>query len=312
MPAVPPIGESTYLEPAKKHRPPLEDPSTGLRLGILLGTAVILFAIIAFRLWFLQVLSGDYYVSLANDNRVRTVVLEAPRGVIKDRDGEVLVENRAGLSVGVLPMDLRNEGDVLPKLAEILGIPYEEIAAKVNKAESRIPPRGDFGRRRLESAHGYISPKNTAWSSPASGCGSRTFVVTARTVCAHILGYVGEISETELNQERFRTLLPGAQVGKQGVEVTYDAFLRGTDGNRQVEVDATGRPKSVRDTVNPIPGNNLITTIDSQLQEAAERAVVEGIERAHADGFNDADAGVVVAMNPNTGEILAMTSYPDY
>lgn len=306
-------GVNVYLEPAKKHRPPAEDPSTGLRLGILLGTAVILFAIIAFRLWFLQVLSGDYYVSLANDNRVRTVVLEAPRGVIKDRDGEVLVENRAGLSVGVLPMDLRNEGDVLAKLAEILGIPYEEIAAKVNKARKQDPYRVVTLAEDVSEAPTVTYLKEHSLEFP--GVRVRKSYVRSYPrgpFAAHILGYVGEISETELNQERFRTLLPGAQVGKQGVEVTYDAFLRGTDGNRQVEVDATGRPKSVRDTVNPIPGNNLITTIDSQLQEAAERAVVEGIERAHADGFTDADAGVVVAMNPNTGEILAMTSYPDY
>ena len=302
-----------YLEPAKRHRPPSEDPSTGIRLGVLLGTVVVLFAIIVFRLWFLQVLSGDHYVSLANDNRVRTVSLDAPRGVIKDRDGEVLVENRAGLSVGVLPMDLKNEADVLTKLAGVLGIPYEDVKAKVDKAKLQDPYRVVVLAEDVSETPTVAYLKEHSLEFP----GVRVQKSYLRSYprgpfAAHILGYVGEISEDELNQERFRTLSAGAQVGKGGVESSYDSFLRGTDGARQIEVDAAGRPKQLLETDNPIPGNNLILTIDNQLQEAAERAIVEGIERARADSYEEADAGVVVAMDPKTGEILAMTSYPDY
>lgn len=302
-----------YLEPAKRHRPPAEDPATGVRLGVLFGTVVILFAIIAFRLWFLQVLSGDHYVSLANDNRVRTVSLEAPRGVIKDRDGEVLVENRAGLSVGVLPMDLKNEGDVLPRLAGLLGMPYEDLRAKVDKARVQDPYRVVILAEDVSETPTVAYLKEHSLEFPGVRVQKSYLRSYVRgPFAAHILGYVGEISEKELAQERFRTLSPGAQVGKSGVEASYDSFLRGTDGSRQIEVDAAGRPKRLLTTVDPIPGNNLILTIDSQLQEAAERAVAEGLERAHADGFVQADAGVVVAMDPRTGEILAMTSYPDY
>lgn len=302
-----------YLEPAKKHRPPSEDPSTGIRLGVFLGIVVVLFGIIVFRLWFLQVLSGDHYVSLANDNRVRTVSLEAPRGVVKDRDGEVLVENRAGLSVGVLPMDLKNGSDVLARLAGVLDIPYEDIKAKVDKAKQQDPYRVVVLAEDVSETPTVAYLKEHSLEFP----GVRVQKSYLRSYpcgpfAAHILGYVGEISEDELNEERFRTLSAGAQVGKGGVESSYDSFLRGIDGRRQIEVDADGRPKQLLETDNPIPGNNLILTIDSQLQEAAEQAIVEGIERAHAGDFEEADAGVVVAMDPRTGEIMAMTSYPDY
>ena len=304
-----------YLEPAKKHRPPAEDPLTRVRLGVLFAAALVLFGIIVFRLWFLQVLSGDEYVALANDNRVRSVSVAAPRGVIEDCNGQVLVKNRAGLSVGVLPTDLPDEAEaeVLPKLADALGLSLPAVEAKVAKARAEDPYRVVVLAEDVSETPTVAYLKEHSLEFP----GVRVQKSYLReypngSLAAHILGYVGEISEEELGLEKFRLLAPGDQVGKQGVESFYDSFLRGTDGSQEIEVDAAGRVKRLLDTVNPEPGNNLVLTIDAELQAAAEAAIREGVERAHADEFEDADAGVVVALDPNTGDILAITSYPDY
>ncbi len=302
-----------YLEPAKKLRAPSEDPSTGLRLGMILLGVLLLFSVLIFRLWFLQVLSGDQYVSLADDNRTRTVELEAPRGLIYDCNGKVLVGNRAGLSVGVLPMALKDEAVVIPRLASLLGMPVEDLAKKIAEAKkdpyrvtvlaedvSEIPTVAYLEEHSLEFPG--IRVEKTYL---------RDYVRPA--FAAHILGYVGEISQENMNQERFRSLPAGSIVGKEGLEYVYDSYLRGINGSRTVEVDYQGRAKRLLDTVKPTAGHNVVLTIDSTIQEVAERAIKEeGIDRARGAEYEKAAAGVVIALDPRTGEILALTSYPDY
>lgn len=283
-----------------------------MRLGVLAAVVIILFSVLGFRLWFLQVLSGDSYIQLADNNRLRTVTVEAPRGVIYDRNGVPLVENRAGLSVGVLPMDLTSEDTVLPRLAELLEMSEADVRAKVEAGRKNpyivTVLKEDVGEspvvdhlleRRLEFPGVRVEKRYV-----------REYPYRARAT--HILGHVGEISAEELELERFRTLQPAARVGKDGLESVYDNFLRGVDGERTVEVDARGRPKRELQVKQPLAGKNLVLTIDHVVQEAAEGAVAAGLERAHANGFEEAAAGVVVALNPKNGEILAMTSYPDY
>ena len=122
------------LEPAKRRRPPEDDSFLGIRIGVLLLIALVLFGVLAFRLWFLQILSGDQYVAQAKNNRVREVVVEAPRGVIYDRNGKILVENRAGLTVGLLPMNMPDPDDdpqgfhtEMAKLSLLLGVPEADL-----------------------------------------------------------------------------------------------------------------------------------------------------------------------------------------
>src|SRR5660397_32837 len=124
------------LDPVRHFRPPPADRSLGARLGVLVAVGLLLFAILGFRLWFLQILSGESYEVLAMNNRVREVEIEAARGVIYDRDGEALVENRAGLSVAILPMDLKNEAVVVRRLADVLSIPEEDIWSKLDQREN--------------------------------------------------------------------------------------------------------------------------------------------------------------------------------
>ena len=135
-----------------------------------------------------------------------------------------------------------------------------------------------------------------------------------KSLANHVLGYVGEASEKDLDDIQFAELKPGAHLGINGVERQYDSQLRGTDGKKTVEVDSAGRPKRFLENIAPKPGNNLVLTIDSELQRAAEDAIVDGIRRAHEsepEHFTNAAGGAVVALDPNTGEVLAMASYPN-
>ncbi len=134
-----------------------------------------------------------------------------------------------------------------------------------------------------------------------------------KAFATHVLGYVGEASQSEINQiTSGDPIKSGDQVGKSGVEKTYDTYLRGKAGYKTVEVDNLGRPIKFLEDVAPKPGNNLVLTIDSDLQKAAEQALVEGVKQAHTAGFKNADGGALVALDPNTGQVLAMASYPTY
>ncbi len=309
------------LEPIKRKRPTEDDSFVGMRVGVLLIITFALFGILAFRLWFLQILSGDTYVAVATNNRIREVKLEAPRGVIYDRDGKILVENRAGLNVGLLPMDMYDPEEEpeqfqaeIHGLAHILDISETDLMDAYAKAKKdpyvTYVIKEDVAEN---STVAYIKEHSQEFKGvevEASYLRQYPFGALA----THVLGYVGEASQNDLDQEQFATLKAGATVGKDGVERTYDSFLRGTDGSKQVQVDAAGRPKGVEKNVAPTPGSNLWLTVSADLQEAAENALAEGIEIAHAaePAFENAAGGAVVAMNPQNGEILAMASYPDY
>jgi len=283
-----------------------------MRLAVLAVGVLLLFGVLVSRLWFLQILSGDEFAAQANNQRLRTVLVQAPRGVIYDRDGDRLVDNRAGLSVGILPMDLRSSGTVIPRLAAVLGIPEEDIWKKLDKAGQNkyrvVTIKQDVPENPVVSyllEHGLEFPGVRVEKSYL-----REYPEEA--LATHILGYVGEASDKDLKKEQFLTLKAGAFVGKDGVEAVYDSMLRGVDGTRTVEVDAAGVPRRMIQEIQPLRGSNLVLTIDNDLQAAARAAVIDGIERARADGFVHSYAGVIVALDPRSGEVLAMTSYPDY
>jgi penicillin-binding protein 2 len=307
------------LQPAKKKRMPEDDSFIGIRVGVLLLFAFLVFGILIFRLWYLQILSGDNYVESATGNRTRTIMVEAPRGVIYDRNGEVLVDNRGGLSVGLLPMDMYDPDDdaagfqkEISSLAGVLGISVGDVL-EAYKAAQRDPYMTYVLQQDVAENTVVANLKERSGEFPGVIV-EKTYLrqYPYRALAAHLLGYVGEISEKDLDEEDFVDLKAGAHVGIDGVERTYDSYLRGTDGWKTVEVNAAGQPMEFVTDVAAQAGNNLVLTIDKDLQEAAEQAIVEGVQRAHAGGFTNADAGTVVAMDPRTGEILAMASYPDY
>src|SRR5680860_1134643 len=268
------------LDPVRHFRPPPADRSLGARLGVLVAVGLLLFAILGFRLWFLQILSGESYEVLAMNNRVREVEIEAARGVIYDRDGEPLVENRAGLSVAILPMDLKNEAVVVRRLADVLSIPEEDIWSKLDQREND-PYRGIVIKEDVPEVPVVTYLKEHSLEFPGVTIRKSYLRNYLRgQFGTHILGHVGEISPEELEREEFRTLHAGQRVGKNGVE--------------------------------PTPGRNRVLTIDADLQASVEQAIEEGLDRADAEGFKEASAAAVVALNPRNGEVLALASYPDY
>ncbi len=310
------------LQPVKKRLSSDDDSFTGMRVGVLLLIGVALFVIVAFRLWYLQILSGDTYVGFATSNRERTVTVEAPRGVIYDRDGEVMVENRAGLSVGLLAMDMP---DPLSKNAEVVAAFNAEITALSGLLGMTTPDLlAEYEKAKKSPYVTYVVqedvPEDTTVAYLKEHSEDFPGVAVDKTflrqyphgaLAAHLLGYVGLISQNDLDQTEFSQLDSGTHVGKDGVERTYDSYLRGTDGLKTVEVNSAGRPLRFTDNAPAETGYNLTLTIDSQLQQEAELAILKGIERAKKNGL-PADAGTVVALNPQNGEVLAMASFPEY
>lgn len=307
------------LEPVRKKKPIEDDSFVGIRVGVLLLFALVLFGVLGFRLWYLQILSGDEYAGSATVNRIRTITVEAPRGVIYDRNGEKLVENRGGLSIGILPMymyDPEKEaaefyGEV-SRLAELLEMPLSDLLDKYEEAK-RDPYMTYVVAEDVSEEKVVAYLKEHSHEFPGVEV-EKTYLreYPFKALAAHVLGYVGEISKSDLEREEFAGLTAGAHVGKDGVERQYDSYLRGTDGWKKVEVNAAGQPVEFIEDVPAEAGFNLVLTLDAKLQKAAEEAIVEGVQRAHQDGFVNAAGGAVVAMDPLSGEILAMASYPDY
>jgi penicillin-binding protein 2 len=247
------------LEPIRKRRAAEDDSFVGMRVGTLLIIAFVLFGVLAFRLWFLQILSGDAYVAVAKDNRIREVKVEAPRGVVYDRDGKILVENRAGLNVGLLPMDMydpKTQPELftaeIDGLAKVLDLDPNDLMAAYTKAKK--DPYVTYIKEHSLEFKGIQVEASYLRQYPFGA------------LATHVLGYVGEASQSDLDQEQFSTLRAGATVGKDGVERKYDSFLRGTDGWKTVEVNAAGQPKKVIEDFAPTPGSNLWLTINSDLQ----------------------------------------------
>ncbi len=303
----------------------VQPPSVALRVVLLAVVAVGLIGVIVFRLWFLQILSAQQYVAQANDNRLRSIAVLAPRGTILDRNGTVMVDNRPGLAVGIRPMDVpsgqldhlvkRLASELRMKPAVIrqemvrqVGVPWSQIRQGLGLQYDFVTIKQDTDRltvsyllEHTESYPGVEVRQNYLRDYPLGDLG------------AHFLGQLGEISQQELDQTRFRGYKAGDIVGQSGVEYTYDKWLRGVDGSVRVEVDASGRPKQVvPGGTLPQAGDNLQLSIDTKVQRAAENAVNYGIDLAHANSEPRADGGAAVVLDAHTGEVIAMASEPTF
>ncbi|MDI6717316.1 MAG: penicillin-binding protein 2 [Actinomycetota bacterium] len=284
------------------------------RLIILASITVVVFVVLISRLWFMQVIGGQKYVELAEGNYVRVIPIDAPRGVIYDRNGNVLVNNRPSIGVALSPQVVEKHPEIIPKLSKILGIPVSKIEEKLTERKADpLKPRVimmDVG----DQALAYIEEHNME----LPGVDVVTESIRAYsygTLGAHILGYLGEISEEEMKSLKGSgDYMLGDIVGKTGVENVYEGLLRGQKGNQQLEVNAVGRPLGVIKTQDPIPGHNLMLTIDLGIQQVAEQALEEAIESARNQPKDKtkADGAAAVVIDPQNGEILAMASYPTY
>jgi len=276
------------------------------RVALLGGGALVIFSIIFFRLWYLEVLSGDRYLAEANNNQVREVTVQAPRGEIVDRDGKLLVDNRTALALQVRTTELPRGNRVLSQelrdLGEVAGMSKAYIERQIRKQTRESPASPVTLKRDVPYDLVYYLRENQGKFPGVSV--DRVYVrqYPQGTLGAHMFGYVKEVSPEQLKEPRFEALAPGDEVGQAGVESTYDSLLRGVNGTTRVQVDASGRPTGGQLSVRrPEAGNNLRMTIDSGLQSAAEAAMA---------GFGL--PGAFVAMDVDTGEVLALGSVPTF
>ncbi len=258
--------------------------ATGIGFLVLLG-----------QLWHLQVLEGVSLRELSEKNRIRVRPAAAPRGILFDRNGIALVDNRPAFTLSLIPREMENRRTVLARLAILLKIPYAELA----EALERLPPDSFMPVRVRRGLTLEEVTRVEEWKLELPGVvvevePQRAYPTTR--FAAHLLGYVREVNEEQLRQGRSRR---GDMVGQSGLEQLLDEYLRGRDGGERIEVDALGRPGQVIRHQEPIPGAHVVTTVDRRIQEVVEQAM-----RGHA--------GAAVVMDPRTGDLLAMTSSPAF
>jgi len=278
-----------------------------LRIAIFGGFAVVLFAVLFFRLWLIQVIDGDKYLAEAKNNRTRSYRVSAPRGEILDRNGNVLVANRTSLALQVNPRKLPAEESQrrveIARLAELTHSTPSRVRRTMRK-ELKLAPAAPVTLRRDVGHYLVYYLKENQQRFPGVEV-QRVFVrdYPDGTLAAHLLGNVGEIEEEELKERRYRGLEPGDEIGQDGVEDTYDRYLRGRPGLTKVQVDALGQPTPNGRLVTqpPAPGDDLKLTIDENVQAAGEAAMAEKGLR-----------GAFITMDVHTGEIIALGSYPTF
>jgi penicillin-binding protein 2 len=305
------------IEPVRRRGPNVPvSQGLALRVAIISGVAIAMFSVIFFRLWFLQVLSGEQYVQQANANRVRDLPIAAPRGKILDREGRAIVTSETTNAVQIVPSALPPAGAprlrLYRKLGRLLNMSAAHIEALVVSQRQAVP-------------YAPVTIKTDAGVDALTVLGERQNEypgvvqqpVSIRDyphgeMAAQVLGHVGEISKGDLKLSAFRGVAQGTIVGQEGLEYYYDRYLRGEPGVRRVEVNAEGLPvpASLAPT-QPKPGHSLRLTLDLGLQEEAEKALGEAKEHAQAGG-KPAVAGAFVAMNPRNGEVLAIGSDPSF
>jgi penicillin-binding protein 2 len=262
-----------------------------------LTVGVFLFLISGF--WVLQVRDHAANSELAERNSIKTVPLRAPRGKILDRDGRVIVDNQPSSTLMLTQENLK--ADHLQAIAQALNIDLDDLRGRTKRYASRpkyvpVPIKQELSPADLTFVESHRDPQTFP---------ELEVIQTPRRlypqggVAAHVIGYVGEVSEQELNTADFAKYSQGDMVGKFGLERQYNDTLIGVDGQRRVVVDSVGRERQVLESAEATPGHNLQLTLDLDLQAVAELSI-EGTR------------GAVVALDPHTGEVLAMASRPAF
>ena len=318
-------------------------PQLAVRVATLGFLALAVFGIVFFRLWYLQVLSGDDYQRQAADNRVRLERVQAPRGQIVDRQGRTLVDNkvatvvqldperlpaaareqaaewgramavrarrpkgRRGEPLGVPPPATQDLRTRLRRLAAVLDMSPRTIQERIVRSLWLVPYARITVRTDVpETMRDYLLERPADFPGVSV---DRTFLrrYPEGRVAAQLVGSVGEISPDELEEQRFHGVTQGTVIGKGGLERTYDRYLRGIDGSTRITVDALGRPKDVAKADKPVSGRSVRLSLDLDLQRAGEESLTRAI------GATPGVAGAFVALDPRDGKVLAMGSDPTF
>jgi len=276
---------------------------------------ILIFSVLLCRLWYLQIIKGEEKYAESRSIRMRPIRITAPRGNIYDRRGELLVTSRFSHVVSVVPEDIKENPYVVRFLSQVLELSEEELfqmmeeSAKYQK-DQYVPLKRDVDPvaigQILEAKldlPGVVVEDYPVRYYPKGEWG------------AHLFGYLGEISESELAQRRGLGYRLGDEIGKMGLERTYDFELKGEEAVRIWEVDRVGQPIKVLEEKKYVPGYNLHLTIDAHLQAVAEQAIRDQIAWAQTqtnEQYNKANAGSIVVLDPRDGGILALVSYPEF
>lgn len=269
------------------------------RLNLFRIPVLLIFLILAARLWQLQIIQGSEYVLKAERNRIRTIQLVAPRGTIMDRHKVPLVENRPSFDVLLYREDMKSQKDTVRFVTDKLGVAPEEIESLLHRNRNTglyhpIVLKEDAGMEDISVIEGHRRDHPEIQLGPEP---RRQYHYG--TLAAHVLGYVGEISEKELSSGQFPGAVSGSLIGRNGVERTYNQVLFGKDGARHVLVDSLGREKYLLNEVDSMIGGEVQLTLDLELQLIAEKAL-------------EGKVGAIVALDPRNGEILVMASAPSF
>lgn len=269
------------------------------RLRRVLYVVFLVFAMLVLRLWLLQVVHGPDYRIKSENNRIHLQDIPSFRGMIFDRNGHLLVDNRPSYNLYVIPEEVGDARPLFQRLDELVGIDCEAVQSRLHKSGPRQPFRPVLVKRDLSretvavvESHRFNLPGVMIQVRP-----QRHYV--RGKLAAHVIGYLGEISEDQLKSGRYPENRSGDLIGKSGVEAERQKSLHGARGGEQVEVDAAGRRLKVLSRKPPVSGFNVFLTLDKDLQALAEEAL-EGRK------------GAVVAMDPRNGEVLAMASAPAF
>ncbi|MBA3769499.1 MAG: penicillin-binding protein 2 [Blastocatellia bacterium] len=278
----------------------------GARVGTIQIIAFVVLALLGARLYYLQIVKGDYYSERAENQRIRLIPIAAPRGAILDRSGKLLVDSRPTFNVVI-----SNEGfksvDITQRVEDYsFGLNLEKqfvverlnLIKKQNEFEAMVLKENvDMADITWVEAHSLEFPELRVELSPQR-------YYPHGTTLAHVLGYVGEISPKQLESEEYqaKSFRPGDVIGKGGLEQYYDEHLRGRPGYRKVVVDSLGRVQAEVQVVKPQAGMDLVTTIDLDVQQQAEEQLANSVTKR----------GTIIAMDPNNGEMIAMASAPSF
>jgi penicillin-binding protein 2 len=275
--------------------------SLTIRLSVIQYLTAVVFAALAVGFWIFQIAEHQKFLETAENNRLRRLPLPAPRGVLLDRDGKILVENQNTMNIALVREQTRNVGDVLRLLAAATGAPEAQLRDTVN-------------RRRREAAFRPIVLIENATREQVIAVWARRLELPgiiyqevpsrrypSSDMAAHVFGYVGEVNDAQLQRPEYQGVEPGTLVGQAGVELAYNKNLMGKEGVKQVVVNSVGREIRELDKTDPTVGRSMQLTIDSDIQNSIEDAFA-------ASGFN----GAAVVLDPRDGGVLGFTSRPAY
>jgi len=260
---------------------------------------IVAFSLIFSRLWYLQILNGEYFKGLSENNRIRIQEIAAPRGTLFDQNGVPLVDSFPSFDVSLYRQDVPDMEVLIPRLSRVLSLDPQKLRARLEGARG-IPPHQPLKIKTDIPREVLAAVETRRLDLP----GVVVDVVIRRNyphknLASHLIGYLGEINQQEMEMEEFVNHKLGYLVGKYGVEQKFEFELMGENGGRQIEVNAMGQKIRVLGQVEPNPGNNVHLTLDLEIQKAAEEAMA-------------GKRGAVVVMNPQNGDILAMVSKPDF